>query len=430
MERRTASGAAPLRPMRPRSAGLPPNYTTAVLAAVGRRSGHLLPAGARFFDIALPAWVGVLLAREWRDRWLGYSTPPGWKVDGEPQRGVTPERKTADLDGVWDFRPEFGLLLVRSPGHHALTDQDFGDKRLAAALGGRGADVAGCTRWLEEQARRWGIAARSIVDLHEHARTTEASGPVRVDPESVLLPAGTREELLREVDLFCSGEAWYAAEGLPWRRGIMLYGPPGNGKTTAARMVASRMLDRGGAAFAFSFCRQCDDGDLAAAFERASKAAPAVLILEDVDALHEAYVTRGCLLGLLDGTAGGARGVFTVASTNYPEQVDPALVGRAGRFDRAVHLPAPDAGTRHAYLGRWWAGRPQAALLDAAVAATDGLSIAACNEVRYFVALRLRDGTLPAAHELEEFVAGLRRAEEARRDRAWARGRLGFAAGE
>ena len=320
--------------------------------------------------------------------------------------GIASERVTADVDGVWDFRTEFGLLLVRSPGHHALTDRDFADKTLAAALAGEGADVAGCARWLEEQARGRAVAARRIVDLHGHSRSMAQPEPVRVDPESVLLPAGARQELLREVDLFYSGEAWYAAQGLPWRRGVMLYGPPGNGKTTAARMLASAMLDHGGAAFADPFCQQCDDGDLISAFERVSKAAPAVLILEDVDALREAHITRGCLLGLLDGTAGGARGVFTVATTNYPEEVDPALVGRAGRFDRAVHLPAPDAGTRHTYLARWWAGRPQAALLEAAVEATDGLSIASCNEVRHFVALRLRDGTLPEVRDLEEFVSG------------------------
>ena len=424
------SGPTRLRSPWHRAAGLPANYTTAVLAVIHRRYGHLLPGGARFFDVSLPDRICVLLAREWRDRRLGYCTPPGWKIDGEPPHGVGPERMTADVDGVWDFRAEFGLLLVRSPGHHALSDHTFADKTLAAVLAGEGADVVGCARWLEEQARGGGVAARRIVDLHNHSRTEAQPEPVRVDPESVLLPAGAREDLLREVDLFCSGEAWYAAEGLPWRRGVLLYGPPGNGKTTAARMVASHILDHGGAAFSYSFCQHCDDGDLSGAFEMASRAAPALLILEDVDALRETQVTRGCLLGLLDGTEGGARGVFTVATTNYPEEVDPALVGRAGRFDRAVHLPEPDAGTRHAYLARWWAGRPPAALLAAAVEATRGLSIASLNEVRHFVALRLRDGALPDGADLCEFVGTLRRAEEARRSRAWARGRVGFTAGE
>ena len=60
--------------------------------------------------------------------------------------------------------------------------------------------------------------------------------------------------------------------------------------------------------------------------------------------------------------------------------------------------------------------------------AADGLSIASLNEVRYFVALRLRDGAMPGGADLREFMGTLRRAEEARRDRAWARGRVGFAA--
>lgn len=346
-------GPARLRSSQRRAAGLPRNYTTAVLAAIHRRYGHMVPRDARFFDVTLPDRICVLLARDRGDRWLGYCAPPGWKPDGEPLRGVGPERATADVDGVWDFRVEFGVLLIRSTGHHALSDRIFADKTLTVVLAGDGADVAGLRRWLEEQARGSGVAARRIVDLHGHSRIVAQPEPVRVDPESVLLPAGTREDLLREVDLFCSGEAWYAAEGMPWRRGVLLYGPPGNGKTTVARMAASRVMDLGGAAFTYSFCQRCDDSDLRDAFERASGAAPALLVLEDVDTLRETQITRGCLLGLLDGTAGGARGVFTVASTNYPDEVDPALVGRAGRFDRAVHLPGPDAGTRRTYLERW-----------------------------------------------------------------------------
>lgn len=412
------------------AAGLPPNYTTAVLAEIRRQYGHLLPDGVRFFDITLSDQEDVLLARQCRGRWLGYCLRAGWKVEGEPMQGIGPECATADVDGVWDFRAEFGVLLIRSPGHHTLSDQEFADQTLSVVMGSAEADVAGLRRWLEDQSKKSGVVDRRIVDLHGHSHSVAQAEPVRVDPDTVLLPAGAREALLHEVDLFCSGEDWYAAEGLPWRRGVLLYGPPGNGKTTAARMMASHLLDRGGAAYHYSFCQRCDDGDLRDAFERASRASPSLLILEDVDTLRETSVTRGCLLSLLDGTAGGVRGVFTVATTNYPEVVDPALVGRAGRFDRAEHLPAPGGDVRRTYLERWWSGRPQEVLLDAAVGSTEGLSIASLNEVRHFVAMHLREGEAPSDSSLRDFVGTLRRAEEARRDRGWARGRVGFQAGE
>ena len=146
MKRWIAGGPAWLRPTPHRAGGLPPSYTTAVLGKGLKNRPpvrHLLPAGARSVDVSLPDGACVLLTRKWRDRWLGYRTPHDWKTNGEPPPGVAPERVTADVDGVWDFRRECGPLLSRSPGHHALIDRDFADKTLAAAMRGGGADVAG-----------------------------------------------------------------------------------------------------------------------------------------------------------------------------------------------------------------------------------------------------------------------------------------------
>lgn len=427
---------------------LPQTYTTRVLTAVRRRYGALLPAPTRFFAVDVPDGAWSLAVREWGMLRLGYPLPAGFKVDGAadgearddavpapgaggpaPQDDGPRDDDRPDPDGVWDFRDRFGLLLICSPNHGILEAQPYGAKTLVAALAGPGADLAGFTRWVAAEVRRTSREERRVIELHRCGLRHRAPGGLRVDPATVLLPPGVRDTLLREADLFCAGRAWYAEQGLPWRRGVLLYGTPGNGKTTVARMLASRFFDRGGEAFGYSPCPRCSDEDLRSAFRSASAAAPALLALEDIDALQQTQVTRSGLLALLDGGGGVASGVFVVATTNYPESVDPALAGRAGRFDRAVHIPEPDEAARRLYLEPRWQGRAQAPLLAAAVAATAGLSMAALNEVHHFAAMGVREGSLPSADDLRAFIGSLRRVEASRRDHQWARGGpLGFAA--
>jgi len=421
---------------------LPQTYTTRVLAVVRRRYGALLPPPTRFFSIAVPPGAWPLAVREWAARRLGYTLPAGFKVDGtvdgEPldetpggrrgRRGDDkPDDDGADPDGVWDFRDRFGLLLIRSPNHGALEPTTYCARTLVAVLAGPRANIAGFTRWVAAEVRRTSREARRVVDLHQCTSEHSAPGGLCVDPATVLLPPGVRDTLLREADLFCDGQAWYAEQGLPWRRGVLLYGTPGNGKTTVARMLASRFFDRGGEAFGYSPCNHCSDEDLRSAFRSAAAAAPALLALEDIDTLQQTQVTRSGLLALLDGAGGAASGVFVVATTNYPEAVDPALAGRAERFDRAIPIPEPDEAARRLYLEPRWRGRAQEPLLVTAVAATAGLSMAALNEVHHFAAMGVREESLPSADELRAFIGSLRRVEASRRDHQWAHGGpLGF----
>lgn len=344
-------------------------------------------------------------------------------MDGTP--GPAADGEQFDLDGVWDFRAEFGLLFVNTCGHHALGTSGQAIANLQAVMA---SDVSGVERfrtWTVALARRLSTERREIVGLGSAA---DGAGKC-VSPEQVVLPGRLREQLLRDVETFADGRSWYEENGLPWRRGVMLYGPPGNGKTTVARMLAGRMLDMGGCAFAFGPQPYHDSDDLHQAFKTAAKAAPALLVLEDIDTIGETEITRAALLGMLDGSE-HALGVFVVATTNFAERVDPALVGRAGRFDRSVHVPYPDADLRRQYLSHLWAGRAQWALLESAVDATVGLSIAALNEVHYHVAMRLRDGEPLGAALVHEVAGALRRVETAKRSGDWERGGLGFRAEE
>jgi transitional endoplasmic reticulum ATPase len=138
--------------------------------------------------------------------------------------------------------------------------------------------------------------------------------------------------------------------------GVIFFGPPGTGKTAAARALAKELewtfLPATGAELAR------DASALDRLYSKAMDLRPAVIFLDEADDLVRdrdfsgATASTNKLLTLMDGVADHVVDVFWIAATNHLEQVDPAVL-RGGRFTEKVGFELPSRGMLGAHLGKW-----------------------------------------------------------------------------
>ena len=204
----------------------------------------------------------------------------------------------------------------------------------------------------------------------------------------------------------------YKAYGKEIGGGILLYGPPGCGKTHLARATAGQVKARFlsvGIADVLNMWMGESERNLHELFEQARGHNPCVLFFDEVDALG---ASRGDLrhssarnlvnqfLNELDGIDSRNDGVLILAATNAPWHVDSAF-RRPGRFDRIIFVPPPDEPARTAILRIMLKGKPTDSVDAAAIAKkTDGFSGADIKAlVDQTIEAKLRDAIAKGAPE-------------------------------
>jgi transitional endoplasmic reticulum ATPase len=179
--------------------------------------------------------------------------------------------------------------------------------------------------------------------------------------------------------------------GLRPPHGILLYGPPGNGKTLVVKALASQsnlnFISVKGPELLSKYVGESERG-VRELFARARQAAPCIVFLDEVDALvprrglhNDSPVTDRVVSQLLTEIDGieALKDVWVIAATNRPDMLDDALL-RPGRLDYRLEVPKPDRPAREAIVAVHLRGKPVAEGVQLADLAdqTDGMSATSC----------------------------------------------------
>jgi len=278
-------------------------------------------------------------AYHWAMRWL--SERPEVRQSG----AVRAICVWANDDMLVELAPGDGDHLIRYNGRrfwisHATHDSEMNVRRRTLRLRCAKRHRPVLVELLQEIAarERQPDPTRTKIYVPENgAWRVHTQKPMRT-PDSIILDGGMVDDMIQAVTEFVGSEARCRARGIPHRFGILLAGPPGNGKSSIALMVAGA-LGRGLHVLGLGD-QFLDDAKVTLLMGEAKRD---VVLLEDVDTVFhgrdrvsENKLTLAGLLGAIDGPL-AAEGRVLIMTTNHPERLDPALV-RPGRADRRYHI--------------------------------------------------------------------------------------------
>jgi len=168
--------------------------------------------------------------------------------------------------------------------------------------------------------------------------------------DDVFLPDVLKDDIKNTVEGFLASKELYEKKKIPWKRGILFYGEPGNGKTTTIRTIISNYDFK---PVTVQSSNQTNDEMITEAFEYALEQSPALLYIEDLDSLLGTSVSVSHFLNLLDGVS-SRNGILVIATANNLDKLNEAVTDRPSRFDRKILIPLPDKDMTKRYLKHWF----------------------------------------------------------------------------
>lgn len=201
-----------------------------------------------------------------------------------------------------------------------------------------------------------------------------AQAEMRED-EIIRFPDSPVDEVVSELEKFWAREEIFKSHGLSFKRGILLHGPPGSGKSSTLALVAQQVIAKGGIVIQFSSTFVYAYRQL----RHLHPDVPVVALMEDIDEILAASKDQSTLLNILDGAEALHKVVF-LATTNYPEQLKARIQNRPSRFDRKIKIPHPGAESRRLYLDTIVLPEDDVDI-DRMVKDTEGMSLAHLKEL-------------------------------------------------
>jgi len=189
-----------------------------------------------------------------------------------------------------------------------------------------------------------------IVWNHSLQSYTLKKQPFKTD-ELYHLPSPEITDILKDIDSFWNRVDVYKKYNFIHKRGILMYGEPGCGKSGIIQLLSKLIMDKNGIVINIK-----DEEDVESftkfipTFRRIEPNRPLVVILEDVDSIAgESRSQTSRLLNILDGVK-QIENVVYIATTNYPEKLEERISNRPSRFDRRYRVELPNKEIREAYI--------------------------------------------------------------------------------
>jgi DNA replication protein DnaC len=201
--------------------------------------------------------------------------------------------------------------------------------------------------------------------------------------DNLVLPRPLKHEIQNDFAQFFESREIYERYGIPWKRGAIFIGPPGNGKTHAVKALINQLGKPCLYVRSFKSEYGTEQENMAEVFKRA-RMSPCVIVLEDLDSMIDS-TNRSFFLNELDGFRANT-GVVVLATTNHAQKLDTSILDRPSRFDRKYQFELPAEAERLAYIAKWNSElQPELCVSDRAapmiVAATEGFSFAYLKEL-------------------------------------------------
>jgi len=142
------------------------------------------------------------------------------------------------------------------------------------------------------------------------------------------------DSIIQDIDMFWASKEKFESFGFPFRRGILMYGPPGSGKSCTIKIIINRVIEKGGVAIKFENPEVYMD--CIRMVRSIQPDVPVVALMEDIDDIIDRE-GESMVLNVLDGVEGYENIVY-LATTNYPENLEGRIKNRPSRFDRRYHV--------------------------------------------------------------------------------------------
>ena len=204
-----------------------------------------------------------------------------------------------------------------------------------------------------------------------HHTKPERLVPTTLRDDTIIKMPGITRKIVKDVRVFLANEKIYREIGIQYRRGILLYGPPGNGKTTSLREIIKEEIPSNAITI---FLHSLPSSVMLKKLQEEHRMK--VIIFEELAAIVKQYDTQiERILDFLDGES-SLDNALIFATTNYPEMLPGNIVNRPSRFDRLIKVGNPDAATCTDLLRLYLSREPT----EEEVKSVEDLSVAAVKE--------------------------------------------------